>query len=261
MITHHIMYYSLLSILLAALPVSATTLHFCFEDKQLLPYYAGDGEKVATPPGVTIEHLQSAVLKVGQVELKLERKPWLRCLQLLEHNKVDAVVATYSESRLNFAVFPMTSNGEPDKTLALSQHATCIVQRPDDNAMQRVSAGVVIARPLGYATPNYPVGVSIVPVQSQEQAFELVKQGRVDATSTLCEVNDVKVPTGFTEDLQVVYPPLYRTTGYLAFSKGFYQQNTQLALTLWQALQQTNQPERYYQYLQSNPSQHTDEPH
>ena len=259
--------FCLLSLMLTAAQTNAaqenmtTGLTFCYEDKQLLPYYAGDGEQVASPPGVTIEHLQAAVKLTG-IQLMLQRKPWLRCLQLLEQNKVDALVATYAESRRSFAVYPLNSNDEPDARLALSQHSTCLVQRHNDNVMQRSGTGIMIARPLGYATPDYPVGVSIVPVQSQQQAFDLVKQGRVDATTTLCEVNTLPAPTGFTEGLEVVYPPLYQTTGYLVFSKGFYQQHQQLAISLWQALQQTQEPKRYYQYLQrqSEPQQ-ADKPH
>ena len=259
--------FCLLSLMLTVVQTNAaqenmtTGLTFCYEDKQLLPYYAGDGEQVASPPGVTIEHLQAAVKLTG-IQLMLQRKPWLRCLQLLEQNKVDALVATYAESRRSFAVYPLNSNDEPDARLALSQHSTCLVQRHNDNVMQRSGTGIMIARPLGYATPDYPVGVSIVPVQSQQQAFDLVKQGRVDATTTLCEVNTLPTPTGFTEGLEVVYPPLYQTTGYLVFSKGFYQQHQQLAISLWQALQQTQEPKRYYQYLQrqSEPQQ-ADQPH
>ena len=150
----------LLGLLLAtARAEEKTELNFCYEDKQLLPYYAGDGEHIASPPGVTIEHLQAAVATLPPLELKLGRKPRLRCLQLLEQNKVDALVATYAESRRSFAVYPMNANDQPDSSLALSQHSTCVVQRFNDNVMQRAAAGIVIARPLGYATPDYPVGV------------------------------------------------------------------------------------------------------
>lgn len=225
-------------------------LRFCYEDKQLLPYYAGDGEKVASPPGATIEHLQTSIPQIPQLKLTLERRPWLRCLQLLEQNKVDAVVATFNESRLSFAVFPLDENNVPDSRLALNQHATCIVQRVGDNVMQRLKDGVVMARPLGYVVPEYPSGVSIVPVQSQQQAFNLVKLGRIDATTTTCEINTLQLPNTLNEQLEVVYPPLYLSTGYLVFSKAFYNQHSKLATELWQALQQNQNSHRYNQYLQ-----------
>ena len=226
-------------------------LRFCFEDKQLLPYYAGEGAQVASPPGVTIEHLQAAITDVPQLQMQLQRKPWLRCLQLLQQNKVDALVATYATSRTNFAVFPMRQAGVPDANLALSQHATCLVQRSGDNLMQRLNAGVVIARPLGYVTPMYPQGVNIVEVQSQQQAFKLVQEGRVDATTSLCEVNHVPLPSYLNDALQVLRPPLYHTTGYLVFSRAFYQQHPAVAQQLWQALKKHRLPERYFQYLQA----------
>lgn len=36
------------------------TLTFCYEDKQLLPYYTGEGHVAPNLPGVTIEHLHES---------------------------------------------------------------------------------------------------------------------------------------------------------------------------------------------------------
>lgn len=225
------------------------TLRFCFEDKQLLPYYAGDGSQVATPPGVTIEHLQASVGSVSKLTLELQRKPWLRCLQLLAQNKVDALVATYSQKRASFAEFPLDSQRKPDISRAMSDHATCVIQRPGSNVLARREQPLIVARPLGYATPDYPANMTIVSVQSQQQAFELVLQQRVDATTTLCEVNGIKAPSDMTPGLEIVYPPLYQITGYLVFSKAFYQQHQALAQQLWQALATHRNESRYFDYL------------
>ncbi|GAB60501.1 substrate-binding periplasmic protein [Rheinheimera nanhaiensis] len=243
--------YLLLVINSGASEAQALTLQFCYEDKQLLPYYAGQGEQIASPPGVTIEHIQAAVGDISSLTLQLQRKPWLRCLQLLQQNKIDALVSTYTPARAGFAVYPMTDDNQPDTELALSRHATCLVQRPGDAVMQRLTQGVTVARPLGYATPDYPAGVTVVEVQSQQQAFALVKQGRVDATTSLCEVDKLPLPSAFSAQLQVVQPPLYHTTGYLVFSTAFYQQHAVVARQLWQALKQHRKPERYFQYLQT----------
>ena len=224
-------------------------LRFCYEDKQLLPYYAGDGELVASPPGVTIEHLQASVGSISELSLQLQRKPWLRCLQLLEQNRIDALVATYSTERLSYAEFPLDNQQKPDIDRAMSSHATCLIQRPGSALMTRREEPVVIARPLGYATPSYPDNVSIVSVRSQKQAFELVMQQRVDATTTLCEVNGIKAPSDMTPGLEIVYPPLYQITGYLVFSKHFYRQHQVLAEQLWQALATHRDESRYFEYL------------
>lgn len=226
-------------------------LKFCYEDKQLLPYYTGDSDSVQDPPGATIEHLRKATALLPQITLKLQRKPWLRCLQLLEQNKVDAVVATFETSRQQFAVYPFDAEGKPDASLAMSQHATCLVQRPGSDVFANTSGKtVVVARPLGYITPTYPAGITVLPVQSQQQAFNLVKEGRVDATSTLCEVNQIPLSDTALEGLQLNFPPLYQTTGYLIFSKQFHQQHPALTQALWQSLAQSRDAQRYFEYLQ-----------
>ena len=231
----------------------AIPFRFCFEDKQLLPYYAGKGTQVATPPGGTIEHLQAALRAMPQLQLQLQRKPWLRCLQLLEQNKIDAVVATFTPARVYFAVFPMRADDTPDPSRALSHQASCLVQRQGDDVKSRQAQGLVYARPLGYAVPGYADNISVLPVESQQKAIELVLQGRVDATTTLCEVDKITVPVDLADGLQLVYPPLYEATGYLVFSKAFYQQHHDQASTLWLELIKHRDASRYLRYLQLEP--------
>ncbi|GAB2932407.1 substrate-binding periplasmic protein [Rheinheimera gaetbuli] len=230
------------------------TLTFCYEDKQLLPYYTGEGHVTPALPGVTLEHLHATAAVAGNVKLIFVRFPWRRCLQKLEQNEVDALVATYLPQRSEFAVYPTTADGKPDPGRAMSSHATCLVHRADNDIQQKITqqhGNLVFSRPLGYSTPDYPAGISVVPVRSQQQALELVLSGRVDATTTLCKVNDVAGADLLSQrkPLIVVYPPLYETTGYLVFSQAFYQQNTALAEQLWRLLNSTIQPQRYYDYL------------
>ncbi|MDP2713910.1 ABC transporter substrate-binding protein [Rheinheimera sp.] len=230
------------------------TLTFCYEDKQLLPYYTGEGHAAAYLPGVTIEHLQASAAAAGNIRLAFVRFPWRRCLQKLEQNEVDALVATYLPQRSDFAVYPMTADGKPDPARAMSRHATCLVHRADNDIQHKITqqhGGLVVSRPLGHSNPDYPAGISVVQVHSQQQALELVLSGRVDATTTLCKVNGVAGADrqSLRKPLRLVYPPLYETTGYLVFSKGFYQRHPALAEQLWQLLGRTIEPQRYYDYL------------
>lgn len=136
----------------------------------------------------------------------------------------------------------------------MSSHATCLVHRADNDIQHKITrqhGNLVVSRPLGHSNPDYPAGISVVQVHSQQQALELVLSGRVDATTTLCKVNDVAGADRLSQrkPLVVVYPPLYETTGYLVFSQAFYQRHTALAEQLWQVLDATIQPQRYYDYL------------
>ena len=225
-------------------------LRFCFEDKQLLPHYAGKGTQVANPPGSTIEQLQAAVKNIPQLQLQLQRKPWLRCLQLLEQNRIDAIVANFSASRLHFSVYPMRPDNTPDNERAMSRYGSCLVLRQGDERGNRAIDDLVFARPLGYLMPGYPGNATILPVESQQKAFELVLQGRVDATLTLCEANQMALSHDVADGLQLVYPPLHQATGYLVYSKAFYQNHANLASALWLELPKHRDASRYQRYLQ-----------
>lgn len=217
--------------------------------------HTGAGHATASLPGVTIEHIKASVaLLPTPVALHFARLPWLRCLHKLELNQVDALVATYQPERQHFAVYPTTADGKPDPARAMSSHASCLVHRSDNDIQRKITEGtdtLVVSRPLGHSNPDYPASIQVVMVHSQQQALELVVSGRVDATTTLCRVNGVDGadPIIQRNPLVLVYPPLYQTTGYLVFSKAFYQQHTAVAQQLWQLLQNTITPQRYYDYL------------
>lgn len=231
----------------------STVLHFCYEDKALLPYYAGDGSSVAKEPGASIEHLQAATKLVG-VELKLSRLPWRRCLQLLEENQIDALIAAYDADRAHYTVYPRTADGSADPALAINQLGLCLAYRYDNPIEDKLTkkAELSVARPLGYKPLPFLTGTLQVAAHSLQHAIELVVSGRVDATTMLCEVNGMQAQEQNlqTTPLQLLYPPIHQTYGYLMFSTEFYQQHSQLAEKLWQALPETLDKQRYLYYLQ-----------
>lgn len=237
---------------------AAVPLNFCFEDKELAPYYFGNGAEVRkTKPGTTIEHLQQLVAAVPQLELKLQRLPWKRCLAGLESGDIDAVVGSYSEARQDIAVFPL-QQGQPDQQRAFNQHHTCLVSR-EDAPWQWTGAGftgidiLVVARPLGYAPLQSPhrQKFSMHYTVSGTMDLDLLEKGRVNAITRLCQIGDLKVNPSQIEQrgLKVLYPPLYHSTGYLIFSKKFYQQHKTLAELVWQQQITNKGLEIYQRYL------------
>ena len=101
------------------------SLRFCYEDKQLLPYYTGNSAEVPAAPGATIEHLQQ-VAAVAGISLELVRMPWLRCLQQLADNEIDALVASYSSEREHYTIYPRNNAGQPDPSRAINTNALCL---------------------------------------------------------------------------------------------------------------------------------------
>ncbi|SNY42045.1 amino acid ABC transporter substrate-binding protein, PAAT family [Arsukibacterium tuosuense] len=229
------------------------TLRFCYEDKQLLPYYAGNSTEVPVAPGAAIEHLQRATAAVG-ISLSLVRMPWLRCLQQLADNKVDALVAAYSPEREHYTVYPRDELGKPDPSKAINTNALCLTHRFDNNLQIKMadsSAKLTIARPYGYRPIPLPEHAVLVGAHSPEQALELVVSGRVDATTITCQINGL---AGNRQEidtlpLKILQPPVYFSVGYLMLSEEFYQQHPANAENLWQVLPTTLNRERYIEYL------------
>ncbi|GAB59800.1 hypothetical protein [Rheinheimera nanhaiensis] len=232
--------------------VTAVTLRFCYEDKQLLPYYAGNSAAIPEQPGATIEHLRRATAAAG-LTLELVRMPWLRCLQQLEDNSVDALVAAYDKDRAHFTRYPTRPDGTADPGRAINQLGLCLAYRFDNNLAEKISSqsAITVSRPLGYRPIPFPANTLLVPVHSAEQALELVVSGRVDATTVLCQLNGVNAQEQHINRIPVLllYPPLYQSDGYLMLSQDFYQQHTQHAERLWQTLPATLDKNRYLQYL------------
>lgn len=230
----------------------STTLRFCYEDKQLLPYYTGNGQGIPDMPGATIEHLRLAATKVG-IALQLVRLPWLRCLQQLEDNSVDALVAAYDESRAHYTRFPAKPDGTADPARAINQLGLCLAYRYDNPLPDKLAAKkeITVSRPLGYRPIPFPDLTILIPAHSAAQALELVISGRVDATTVLCQLNGVNTQEQQISRIPVVllYPPLYQSDGYLMLSQRFYQHYPDLAENLWQALPQTLNKANYTDYM------------
>jgi polar amino acid transport system substrate-binding protein len=232
---------------------SAPTLTFCYEDKQLLPYYAGSGRNIPALPGATIEHLRRAAEQSG-LKLALVRLPWLRCLQKLESNNVDALIAAIDAGRAHYTVYPLLPDGSPDSSKAINQLGLCLAHRFDNPLPQKLKTAdqaFTLARPLGYRPIPFPANTVLVDAHSPQHALQLVVEQRVDATTVLCQLNGLDARERHLNllPIQLIYPPLHVSDGYLMFSKGFYQRYPQFAAKLWQALPQTLDKARYLYYL------------
>lgn len=244
---------------IAAWPtLAAVQLKFCFEDKELAPYYYGNSAEVQpNNPGATIEHVQQLVAAVPELELKLTRLPWKRCLAGLASGDIDAVVGSYSAERAKFAVFPYR-DGAPDPDRAFNMHYTCLVSR-QDASWQWTGEGfqgidqLVVARPLGYAPlkSKQSQTFSMHYTTSSEMDLALLENGRINAITRLCQIGDIKIsPVEISmRGLKVLFPPLYGSKGYLIFSQRFYQHHQSLAEQLWQQQISKKGTEIYQRYL------------
>ena len=240
---------------LTGLPVQATEtrLRFCYEDKPLLPFYSGHGLVPADPPGAAIEHLRAAA-EASNLQLELIRQPWLRCLQQLEDNSIDALVAEYSADREHYMQMPRTASGEADPRFAMSSFSLCLAYHPQSALPDKLANGgeFTIARPLGYRPIPLPAKSVQVHADSINHALDLVSSGRVDATTVLCQFNDQPVQPAELQQRPVLFhpQPVHRSVGYLMLSNAFFKAQPDVAQNLWRQVANTRSTERYLEYLQ-----------
>jgi polar amino acid transport system substrate-binding protein len=235
-----------------------TPLHFCYEDKSLPPYYLGNDAMIpASHPGASIEHLRRLSAAIPELQLQLQRLPWKRCLAALAAGQVDAVIASFQPERLALGQYPMQGQ-LPDPERGFGAHQTCLVSRQDarwhwDGIRFDGVDELIVARPLGYAPLKSPSQQKMTMhyTLSTTMDLALLAKGRVHAITTLCQIAGQPLASAAitAKGLKVLQPPLYSNTGYLVFSKQFYQREPQLAAALWQQLALDKGTDIYLRYL------------
>lgn len=239
---------------------ATTQLTFCFQDTELAPYYLGHGQQVQPErPGATIEHLQKITAAIPDLQLKLLRYPWQRCLKYLKSGEVDAVVANYSDSRRTLGAFPMRLD-KPDPRREFTQQDICLVTSKalakkwngkSFNGMSKVTLAHQAGRTYKQALPHRQF--VRIPISAQAQALKMLAQDKVQAISMVCKIAGKNaLPSGFNPDtMQMLEPSIELLHGHLVFSHQFYQANRATAQALWSEL---TEPQRaiYLKYLDND---------
>jgi len=237
----------------------STELIFCYEDKALTPMFVGVGHEVPiVKPGASIDILNALNNQLSNLQIIFQRKPWRRCLRDLASGKVDAVIASYRPERESFAVYPMTNDNKVAEKFAISKFGSCLIGRPDFHKQWKTRE-VFQNKAFTLAVPNgYGVGAALKDEPlfihntfSSAKAFELVENNVVDASVSLCQIDDEPVVSYPYKDSDVaaIYPAYEITHGYLLFSRKFYDEHPALSNQMWQHLAQMNTAKIYLSYL------------
>jgi len=240
----------LLICVIACTSAQATTLKFCYESKELLPHYRGEGVIVPSErPGAAIEIIQALDSKVENIKVEFIREPWKRCLNDLKLGKVDALIARHSTGREGFAKYPKNQSGDLDPNKSVSTSATCFIHKKNlplewDGKTLKMDLPQGIAIPRGYSLVDdlKKKGFQIYETVSVRKAHDLLFSGRVG--TTLGDCNNKTLPSGFIENKH----PIIETYGYLVFSHQFYSFYPDLTESIWNELQQIDDKAYYNKY-------------
>jgi polar amino acid transport system substrate-binding protein len=236
------------------------TLLFCYEDKDIAPMFLGVGQEVPIDkPGASIEVLRKLDAELDSVKVEFVRKPWRRCLNDLEFNKVDAVIASYRQGRERIAAYPFNEKGDLQSQFAVSRFSSCLIGNSkfhkewhSREVFQKKAFTIAIPNGYGLNSTLKDEPLFIHNTFSKAKAFELLDKGVVQASVDLCKVDDLNVSSyPHNKNVKAIYPPYETTNGYLIFSKQFYTENSALSLEMWQWLSRFDSAPVYVKYLQA----------
>ncbi|OMH39104.1 hypothetical protein [Motiliproteus sp. MSK22-1] len=229
-----------------ALAAESIRFDFCYEDRELLPYYRGNGSEIPEEnPGKTIEAVRKLDERVDEVNIHYQRAPWKRCLALLEKGVVSGVIASYKAQREEIGVYPKKNNRD-DLKRAFSLTGYCLFVRQDSNLSWNGKAFIGdlrsnLAVPRGYSITSMLTQhkISFDEVDSTDQALFLLHNQRVSGVVTLCDSGQQALSNNPQyAEINTIAPPLVVKGGYLLVSKHFYQAHQKIVEKMWLKLVQ-----------------------
>jgi len=228
----------------------SVNLTFCYESKELLPYYIMDSLKVPQKhAGVVIDAIRELDAKVAGVNIKLIRQPWMRCLSDLETGRVSAVIGTHTAERAIYSAFPLKEN-KLDTNKAFSRVSTCLIHQKSEligwNGKKfALESSPTISIPRGYHIANLlrESGFTVYDSNSSANSQKLLFTKQVSAS-----VNDCK-KDNLPDHITVNPIPIETHYGYLLISKVFYKQHKELSEKLWRELAKIDKQKFFKNYI------------
>ena len=226
----------------------AVSLILATDDTPGNPWIMGGGSHFKEKsPGLEIE-LYRLVAKGLNLELRMVRLPWTRCLSDLKHGRVDGIFpASFKPERLSLGRFP-TKNGEIDpirKSRDSAYFLYTTMASPlgwDGDAfvnmhlMKRQTVGV----PLGWsiATDLRRKGIDLLEKPRPLELLKILKKGGLAGVVCLDTVIDAYIaqaPDRFS-GIRKIYPPVAEKTYYLILSHDFVSRHPDLSEKIWDSI-------------------------
>lgn len=205
---------------------------------------AGEGPDLdPQKPGWQIELLRLAAKKAG-VTFKFQRMPWVQALERVRKGETQAAFnSSFKEDRAVYGVYPMR-DGALDEDRATLRYTYWLYTHPKSPVTWNGVAFSGLVNPIGAERSSaiVPVlkkrGAEVIEVGRYQDILSLMMDGRVDAIAGF-EGNVETILQASPGEYRKIsrHPvPLLRRTGYLMFSKIFYEQNMPLVERIWDAI-------------------------
>lgn len=225
---------------------SSEKITFAYENREQYPYYLGYTTKIPSKPGIAVEMVMLLEKKISSISIKINliRRPWKRCLYLLQRGEVDGIFkATFKPERMNFGSFPM-KNGQIDtsKNMVMISNSLYTVRGSENIWDGTISSlKVSVSAPRGYSIVDYlkKRGVTVIESNNSYNCLQKLSVNRISAAAIQDIKGDAwlkKVPVKFKEIVKLS-PPLTTQLQYLMLSHNFVDKKPELSKTIWNMIE------------------------
>ncbi|WP_404344111.1 hypothetical protein [Pseudoalteromonas mariniglutinosa] len=235
------------------------SIRFCYADPAKAPMFVGSADELPLyDPSPKLAILNQLAQQLGNVRFQFIKQSRQRCLTALAAGDVDAVLSAYSAITAESAIFPSDQQGQLDARFAFATFSQCLVGTrafhtawQSREVFQTQAFNIALANGFYLAETTKDESFFVQHTFSEQQAWQQVAKRNADATVGLCKVGKQNVLPASYKRLRMapVYPPLNTVTGYLVFSKSYYQQAKSHAHLLWQHLAKLDIDTRYAEII------------
>ncbi|KLN61615.1 hypothetical protein WH96_04520 [Kiloniella spongiae] len=227
----------------------------CTENQSYPPYFMGEQNTFPQKnPGILVEIIDASLKKTG-FSVEFIRRPWKRCLKLIEQNKVDGIFASvHLKEREIIGRYPylpvrLSISNKPDPDRRLRRVTYSLFKKTnsafDWNGEKFSNLKHSIGAPAGYVVVKKLKEDHSVMANTRHlpaKGLQHVADGRLDAYIVESTIGRSLVKKlGLESKLTEIKQPFASYNWYMMISHKFYNTNPQIADKIWTTLGQYRQ--------------------
>ena len=228
--------------------VSAQTVTLCIIDQKAEPFYmTAAGETAASGmKGVTFDLFDQIGAQLN-IKFKFERLSWKRCVQGLKKGEVDAIPnVVFRESRMEWAQFPLSEQGQIDSTQRISKTSYRLYYHKKNPINWNGEQSLPLDKPIGAILAFDIVldlkeqGLEVVESADIVYLLTLLQGQRISALASHASLVDPVIRDGSPQyDMLIKHEiPLKWVDAHLAFSHYYYWEHAEMAEAIWRLIRE-----------------------
>lgn len=221
---------------------SKNKISLAYSDVESFPFQMGDGNYVATPPGLSIDVIEEAAHLLN-LEIDYVRMPGKRVLSQIRANQVDGgFIFSYSAERAKYASYPMDKN-QADSSLRIATLEYSFYKLKEhnltwDGTELKSEWNMPVGAHGGFSVTKKLKAdqIDTLEIESTEKLFEMLNKRRLSAIAIQSNIANSYIDEHQLGEIEKVSPPISTKDYYLIFSLDFSKNNPELVKAIWQVI-------------------------